>query len=306
MSELSQDARTQPRGIIPPLLTPVDATGDVDETGLARLIEHILVGGVDALFLLGSTGEGPCWSRRVQEHLVRAACDIIGGRVPVLVGVTHSSEDESLALAGVAADAGADYIVATPYFYVPPSEEGIVRHYMRLAARSPLPVVLYDIPQLTHAPLSVEMLRWLAAEPRIVAIKDSSGDWPAFERLMAFAREETAWSVLMGAEDQMGRAMLAGADGIVPGGANIAPTFFTELVAAARAKDRPRVAAAEARLDELFALYRGRGLANAIKAMKQALTMMGICGPGVSPPLLPLEEESVAAVRDGLTALRLL
>jgi 4-hydroxy-tetrahydrodipicolinate synthase len=108
----------QLRGIVPPLVTPLRGRDRLDVAGLERLIEHVLRGGVSGIFLLGTTGEAPSLSHRLRHELVRRACRIVDGRVPVLVGVTDTSFVESTALARRAADSGAQAVVLSATFYL--------------------------------------------------------------------------------------------------------------------------------------------------------------------------------------------
>src|SRR5262245_51773943 len=110
-------------GIFPPIVTPLRDRDTLDVDALERLIEHVLGGGVDGLFLLGSTGEGPGLSHRLRMDVVERGCRVVAGRVPVLVGVTDTSFAESLRLASCAAAAGAQAVVLAPPSYFPASQE---------------------------------------------------------------------------------------------------------------------------------------------------------------------------------------
>src|SRR5690349_19541861 len=101
-------------GIIPPMATPLRSRDELDFAGLERLIERVLAGGVNGLFLLGTTGEGPSLSYRLRRELIDRACRQVQRRVPILVGITDTSFVESVALARHAADAGADATVVAP------------------------------------------------------------------------------------------------------------------------------------------------------------------------------------------------
>src|SRR5262245_20739945 len=107
------------RGIVPPVVTPLQDRDTLDAAGLERVLEHILAGGVSGLFILGTTGEGPCLSYRLRRQCIERACRQVRGRVPVLVGIKDTAFVESLALARHAAECGAAAVVAAPPYYLP-------------------------------------------------------------------------------------------------------------------------------------------------------------------------------------------
>src|SRR5512135_1877052 len=105
-------------GIIPPMITPLRDRDELDVAGLEPLLEHILSGGVAGLFILGTTGEGPSLAYRLRQQLIECVAECVAGRVPLLVGITDTAFDESVALAEFAADAGAQAVVlAAPCYY---------------------------------------------------------------------------------------------------------------------------------------------------------------------------------------------
>src|SRR5690606_21897021 len=120
-------------------------------------------------------GEGPALAFKLQSELVERVCSQVNDRVPVLVGVSSPSIDDSLGMAEHAADCGAAAIVSTLPFYFPLSEEQQLGHLVRLARRSPLPLVVYNMPSCVHAAISIRMLQRLADEPNIAGFKDSGG-----------------------------------------------------------------------------------------------------------------------------------
>src|SRR5688500_954350 len=112
------------RGIIPPLVTPLTPDTRLDPSGLERVIEHVLAGGVHALFILGTTGEATSLPQEVRRDLIRSTVKHVSRRVPVLVGVTDTVQEQGVELARFAADHGADaVVVSTPYYAVPSQPE---------------------------------------------------------------------------------------------------------------------------------------------------------------------------------------
>jgi 4-hydroxy-tetrahydrodipicolinate synthase len=140
-------------GIVPPLVTPLLAADAIDVGGLERLVEHVVSGGVHGLFVLGTTGEGPSLSHRLQKELIDRVVRLVAGRVPVLVGISDTSMEESLSLARAAATSGADAVVATTPYYFPAGQEPLVRWGRDLASHVPLPLLLYNMPEMTKVVL---------------------------------------------------------------------------------------------------------------------------------------------------------
>ncbi|MGF1578253.1 MAG: dihydrodipicolinate synthase family protein [Gemmataceae bacterium] len=272
------------RGIIPPLVTPLRDRDTLDEVGLSRLLEHVVAGGVHGVFLLGSTGEGPSLSYRLRRELIGQACEIIAGRVPVLVGITDTSFVESVNLSLVAEDAGASAVVLSTPYYFPPSQPELVSYVDRLVEELPLPLMLYNMPDLTKVWFEIDTLQSLAKHPAIIGIKDSSGDLVYFERLMEIRKVRPDWSILMGPEALLVEAMRLGSDGAVAGGANVVPRLFVECYQAAGAKDA-RTQELLRLIERLQQIYQaGESASRFVKGTKCALSILGLCDDVVAEP----------------------
>jgi len=285
------DAVPRFRGIIPPLVTPLVDPDTLDAGGLERLVEHVLGGGVHGVFLLGTTGEGPALSGRLQRELIEQAVTIVAGRVPVLVGITDAAPAESINLAGFAAAAGADAVVAAPPYYFPAGQEPLVRWALDLADRSPLPLVLYNMPEMTKLALEPATLERLAACERIVGLKDSSGDLGYFAAAVArVAPRRPDWSLFVGPEQLLPEAVTLGGHGGIPGGANVWPRLFAEFFAAVEAVDAAGLARARERVTAVSRLYRiGCLPGGIIVGIKAALAALGICQSVTAGPFEKLD-----------------
>ena len=156
------------KGIIPPMITPLKGDDQIDREGTVRLTEHILAGGVHALFLLGTTGEAQSLSYECRYDFVELVCRQVAGRVPVLVGVTDTSLDESVKLAAHAAKCGAVAVVAAAPYYFAPSQQELIEYYTALADALPLPLFLYNMPSHVKVflePATVKTLAELSFSP---------------------------------------------------------------------------------------------------------------------------------------------
>lgn len=295
-------------GIIPPMLTPLKDRDTLDEAGLERLIEHILAGGVHGLFILGTTGEGPSLSYRLRRELIARTCRQVAGRVPVLVGITDTSFVESVAVACSAADSGAAAVVLAPPYYMPEGQPELREYLDHLVPELPLPLFLYNMPPLTKVPFEYDTVRWAMDQPRIVGMKDSSGDMTYFHRLLGLRPRRPDWTLVVGPEELLGESVLMGGHGGVNGGANVFPRLYVALHAAARAGDLPRVRALQARVQQVAdRLYRvGKHASSIIKGLKCAASCLDLCSDFMAEPFHRFrdpERQRIAAAMAELTVL---
>ena len=273
-------------GIIPPLVTPLRDRDTLDVGGLERVIDHVLGGGVRGLFILGTTGEGPSLSYRLRRELVSAACKLVKGRVPVLVGITDTAFVESANLARHAADAGADAIVLAPPYYMPEGQPELREYLAHLLPELPLPLFLYNMPPLTKVPFELETVRWAMDQPRVVGMKDSSGSMIYFNRVRAMLASRPDWTLVVGPEELLAEAVLLGAHGGVAGGSNIFPRLYVELWAAAARGDLARTRQLHSVVMQVSErIYHiGKHASAVIKGIKCAMSCLGLCDDFMAEP----------------------
>jgi 4-hydroxy-tetrahydrodipicolinate synthase len=298
--------KTPLTGIVPPMVTPMHGPDELDVAGLERLVERILAGGVSALFVLGTTGEGPSLGYRLRREVVERVCRLVGQRVPVLVGITDTAFVESLSLARFAAEAGADALVAAPPYYLPGGQPELREYLAHLLPELPLPLFLYNMPALTKVPLELETLRYALDFPRIVGVKDSSGDMEYFGGAVALAKARPDWSILVGPEQHLMEATRAGGSGGVPGGANLFPSLYVALFEACRAGDAHRAEQLHHEVLRVSAsLYHiGRHPSAFIKGIKCALACLGVCDDFMAEPFHRFRAGERALVKTRLSELR--
>ena len=267
-------------GIVPPLATPLVDRDTLDAAGLERLVEHVLGGGVHGLFVLGTTGEGPALPMAVRREVVERTVRQVAGRVPVLVGISDTVLSESLALSRFAADTGAAAVVAAPPYYFPAGQEPLERWCRALVAGLPLPLLLYNMPEMVKVILEPETVRRLADSQRIVGLKDSGGDLGTFAGYSKIVREvRPDWSLLIGPEQMLPQAHALGGHGGVCGGANVAPRIFVDLQAALDRDDEVAAAGLQQKVLALGRLYDvSKEPGRVIVGVKAALAALGICG----------------------------
>lgn len=285
------------RGIITPLVTPL-VRGTLDLAGLERMIEHVIAGGVNGIFVLGTTGEGPSLSYSLREQVIRETCKAVRGRVPVLASVTDTALAESERVAELAADAGADAVVLAAPYYFQYSQSDLL-HYVELAAFTfSLPLFLYNIPHLTKVAYEVETVAQAARIPGVVGLKDSSNDLNYLARVLEAVKNHAAFSVLTGPEEILLDAMRAGSHGGVCGGSNLWPALFHDFYHAASEGQWEEAARLQERvLAASHALYNtGFRGTSYLRGLKCALEMMGLCRAELAPPLTKFTESEYCAV----------
>lgn len=295
------------RGIVPPMVTPLSARDALDVPGLERLIEHILAGGVSGLFILGTTGEGPSLGYALRRELIQRTCRQVNGRVPVLVGITDTAFIESVNLARWSADSGADAVVLAPPYYLPEAQPELQEYLDHLVPELPLPLFLYNMPSLTKVSFELETVRRAMDNPRIIGLKDSSGNMTYFHRAVGLLARRPDWTILIGPEEMLPDAVIAGGHGGVNGGANFHPSLYVALYAAAVAGDVPRIRRIHAEVmrisDQLY--HVGRHPSAIIKGIKCALSLLGVCDDFMAEPFHRFREPERQRVRVLLSELNL-
>lgn len=287
----------RPGGIVCPLVTPLTADGHLDEAVLRGLIDA-LVPTLDGLFVLGSSGELTWLPDEMAIRVAHVAVEQVAGRIPVYVGIGDTGLNRTLARADRLADVGADYlVVAAPFYYQVASDARVVEYFETVAERASAPVVLYNIPQNTHLALAPSTVRSLAGHPNIVGIKDSAGDWFAFEGFLALRADD--FSVMQGRERMATISLWSGADGVISALANFAPALLQALAASIR-DERPRAEtlALQATVGELAAVF---DQADWLAGLKATLQALGWNVGDPSPPILPYDAAQRLVV-DGIVS----
>ncbi|GAJ11414.1 unnamed protein product, partial [marine sediment metagenome] len=168
--------KIQLKGIIPPMVTPLDKNENIDKKAIERVVNYLIKGGVHGLFPLGSTGEWYGFDHAKKKEIIETVVEATNKRVPVYVGTGATTTGETISLTRLAADIGADAVsVITPVFISPNAQE-LYNHYQAIASSTDLPVILYNNPGRTGINLSVDLVVKLSKIKNIVGIKDSSGD----------------------------------------------------------------------------------------------------------------------------------
>jgi 4-hydroxy-tetrahydrodipicolinate synthase len=283
------------RGVLPALVTPLKRDGEIDEPAIDRLVEHVLAGGVHGLLALGSTGEVASLDQPARRQVLTAVVKAAAGRVPVICGVAHSRLADAKAEVSAAADLGAAAVLVAPPYYYPTDQPTVLRFYRALAETSSVPILVYHIPQNTKVVTEPATVAALARDGSVAGIKDSSRDFEYFESVCAATRDLPDFRIFTGSDTMLLASLAMGGAGTICGGANIAPSWVVRIVDEYERGDLKSARTHQDMLIELVLAVRAGVFPSAIKA---ALHMQGVCDPWLVPPGAPLDDASVARLRE--------
>jgi len=277
------------------VVTPMADDGNIDAVAWQRLLEWHVAEGSDAIVAGGTTGESPTLTAGEFAELAERALAIVKGRIPVIIGTGTNSTASTIERTHRLSRLGvAGVLIVTPYYNRPP-QEGLYRHFMAAADASEVPVILYNVPGRTAVDLLPATIARLAAHPRIVAVKEASGQLGRVHEILECCPR--GFTVLAGEDAIARQAMLAGARGVISVTANVAPRSMHELSVADTRGDAARAESIDATLADLH--ERLFLEANPIP-VKWALAEMGMIGRGLRLPLTPLAREHHEPLRAAL------
>ncbi|WP_159885172.1 dihydrodipicolinate synthase family protein [Paenibacillus puerhi] len=260
------------RGVIPPIVTPVDEQENVEEQALRRVVEHVLAGGVHGLLSLGSNGEFYGLDHEQQERAVTITLDQAGGRVPVYMGIGAITTKECVKLARMGERLGAQALTILPPMFLTPSEDELYRHFVTVAEATPLPLLIYNNPDRVGNNISLSLIERLAAVPNIVGMKDSSGDLTLTAEYIRRTRD-SGFRVMAGRDVMILGSLVYGAVGCVASTANIVPSLVVDIYERFLKGDLPGSLEAQFKLAPLRMAF---NLASFPVITKEAMNMVGV------------------------------
>jgi dihydrodipicolinate synthase/N-acetylneuraminate lyase len=239
-------------GILTPTLVPLDDRGEINEAELRRFVNFLIEHGVHGLYPNGSTGEFTRFTLEERRRIVRITCEESGGRVPVLAGAAEANVKETLAACEAYAGMGATAVAIVSPFYYKLSPESVYAYFAEIARNTPIDVTLYNIPMFA-SPIDVPTIRRLAEFPRIVGIKDSSGDVAFMVRMITTVRPSRPdFSFLTGWEAVLAPMMLAGCDGGTNASSNVVPEVTRRIYELCKAGKYTEAMVWQYKVTELF------------------------------------------------------
>ena len=284
-------SRPSLRGVFTALVTPFADDGSVDEAALRQLVRWQVLTGIDGLVPCGTTGESPTLTPAERDRVIAITVETVAerpsrGRVTILAGTGTNDTAATVAATRRAAELGADAALVVAPYYNRPDQRMLEAHYRTVADEGGLPIVVYNVPSRTGTNVEAATLLRLAEHPRIVGVKEASGN---LDQIAWICRERPRDFACLAGDDAWTLAVLAmGGDGVVSVASNEIPGDMVALCAAARSGD---VEGARRIHERWLPLFRANfaGGPNPVP-VKAALALMGLIGDGVRAPLLPLDE----------------
>lgn len=292
------------RGVGPALVTPMRADGRIDLGAMAEHVAWVVEEGVHFVVPCGTTGESATLEPEEQAAVIRRCVDVVDGRVPVIAGAGTNATRDAERLAGAAADAGADAVLTVSPYYNKPNQEGIFRHYERVARAAGIPLFVYNVPGRTGSNIRpATVFRLFSEVEQVVGVKEAAGD---IEQAMTLLRDRPDGMVVLSGDDSVLLPLvLLGAEGGISVAANEAPAAVARLVergldAGTGNASPTSLAEARALHERLLPLLRANFVDTNPIPVKTALEMMGRGEAHFRLPLSPLADEHRGGLREAL------
>ena len=282
-------------GSLVAIVTPMQDDGRLDLGRFRSLIDFHVNEGTDGIVVVGTTGESPTVDFDEHKELIQVAVDHAKGRIAIVAGTGGNSTAEAIELTESAKKAGAAACLSVVPYYNKPTQEGLYRHFRKIAETVDIPVVLYNVPGRTVADMSNDTTIRLSAVPGVVGIKDATANIERATDLIK--RAPNSFAIYSGEDSTALALILLGGHGVISVTANVAPRLMHEMCAAAL---RGEVALARDINMRLLGLHQKLFVeANPIP-VKWALEQMGLIGAGIRLPMTPMSENFRGVVRDAL------
>lgn len=276
-------------GVIVPMITPLHEDYSVDRKAVGRMIGLFLENGVSP-FVAGTTGEASSLSAAQKEILVSETVRQVSGKTTVYAGIAGNCLSDSVEAAKRYAGVGADVLVANLPSYYPLTDSDMLRYWEQLAEACPVPLILYNIPGTTKLSVPLPVLEKLSHHPNIAGVKDSERDQDRMNQALLLWKDRADFICLIGWAARSSHALLHGAKGIVPSTGNFAPGLYARLSEAARSGDEREAGKWQELTNRLSVLYQeGRNLSGSLAALKVIMSVKGLCGTQMMPPIYRMD-----------------
>ena len=284
------------QGVVVPMVTPFEESGEIDEPAAERIAEYLVEGGT-APFVLGTTGELASIPSEQREILVKNVARQVNGRAKVYAGISGCVLSESYEEAQKYYDFGADVFVAHAPYYYPLTPDLIRKYFETLAENIPGPLVLYNIPITTNISLPLDIIDALSQHPNIIGLKDSERNEDRLRKSVQLWANRQDFALFCGWGAQMSNALAVGFDGIVPSTANIVPTKYKSLYDAVMNKDMNTAVQLQKETDTISKIYQNnRILSQSLPALKVIMNYLKLCKTEVLPPLQVIDDSEAQVI----------
>lgn len=269
------------------LVTPFNSDFTIDFDALAKLVEHCIIGGLEYLVVLGTTGEGPTLTKEEKKQVFAFVAKQVAGRIPLVAGIGGNDTMEVIETMKSFDANGYTAILSVSPYYNKPNQEGIYLHYMELAKVTPLPIIIYNVPGRTGMGISAATtLRLANASDKFIAIKEASGNPEIF---MDILKDKPAhFSVISGDDNLTLPFMAVGMTGVISVIAQAYPREYSDMVRLALAGNFAEASKLHFKLYDLMKAIFADGNPGGIKVL---LEHLGICKNVVRLPLAPVNKQ---------------
>jgi 4-hydroxy-tetrahydrodipicolinate synthase len=287
------------KGVYTALITPFNKDGSLDIEALKDLVEFQISEGISGLVPMGTTGESPTVSHEENVKVVQIVVEQAKKRVPVIAGTGSNSTQEAINMTVRAKDIGADATLQVTPYYNKPSQEGIYRHFTAIADSGGLPMIIYNIAGRTAKNIENDTMLRLAEHPKIVAVKEASGD---LAQVMDLYRRKPAGFDILSGDDNLGLPIIAlGGTGIISVASNIIPGRMEKLVKFCLAG---KMEEARKLHYELLPFFKSLFIETNPIPVKYAASLLGKCKEFYRLPMCAMDKTKKAAMKKVLADLK--
>ncbi len=287
------------KGIIAPLLTPMNADETINEKELRNQVSHKIEKGIHGVFPLGTNGEAYALSLEEKIRVIEVVVDEVKGRVPVYAGTGCISTKDTIELSKKAKEIGADVLSIVTPWYAAASQDEIYSHFKEVAEAVDLPIVLYNIPARTGKTITPETVEKLSKIPNIVGVKDSSGDFENMLKYIEKTRYRKDFAVLSGNDSLILWCLLAGGRGGIAGCANVFPSTMASIYDTFVAGDLEKAREIQDSIRSFRDCFK---FGNPNTIVKTAVSLLGFPVGKCRKPFCQVPEAGVEAIKKVLEA----
>ncbi len=280
--------------LVVPLAMPLTAEEHIDVAALERCVQHVINGGVQAIFVNSTTGEYLALTDAMRREAIQRTHAFVGNRAALFIGISDIATERVLQNLEFAARFEPRAFVLLPPLFYPASSAALIRFFERIADAAPAPIVLYNNPKVIRNELDFDTVKRLLEHPNIVGIKDSSGDYRAMLKLISLKRQRPDFSVYASKAYLWSAGLHAGADGMIDAMLNVIPAWGARLLRLLETDQQDRARVLQQRVMDVLHIL---DIAPPIPAIKAALHLMGLCEPYVTHPFRQPDAATVNAIR---------
>ena len=278
-------------GVIVPAVTPLTSGYKLDKPAVKKIFDHFYRSGASP-FILGTTGESASLPYDLKVEYIKEAGKNKKPGTVLYAGISSNVLKESIDFAKLSADNGVDAVAATLPSYFPLTEGQMKKHYEELADKSPLPVIIYNIPSTIHMSIPVWIIDELSHHSNVIATKDSERNEERLKQSLALWKDRADFGHFLGWSAKSVEALFGGSDGLIPSTGNLIPEIYGEMLRAVEEGDHEKANEMQQLSDQYGAVYQtGKTLGETLWALKVLMKEKGLCGPAVMPPLQALSKE---------------